>query len=122
MNERGVLGALVAVTFGIAAGERAGPGAAAGALFVGVLALLASWFVSGRVRLVVAMVALALIGAAQMQRALDGVTRSPLTDAIERRAPVTLSGVLVDDPQSGRFDTDAYVRVAAGGTHRTLFA
>jgi len=35
---------------------------------------------------------------------------------------VTVAGVVVDDPQSGPFDTDAYIRVAAGGTHRTLFA
>ena len=52
----------------------------------------------------------------------NGQAHSPLTAAVARRAPETFSGVLVDDPQSGRFDTDAYVRVAAGGTHRTLFA
>ena len=39
---------------------------------------------------------------------------SALTPAIERHEPETISGVLVDDPESGRFDTDAYVRVPVG--------
>ncbi len=122
MNETGVLGALAAVILGVAAGERAGPDAATGVLAVGLVALGAAWFVNGRVRAVLAMVALVLVGAAQMQRAQNGLVHSRLADAIERRAPATFSGVLVDDPQSGRFDTDAYVRVEIEGTHRTLFA
>lgn len=122
MDERGVIAVLVALALGIVAGERAGPGAASGVLIAGVVALGAAWFVDGRVRVLIAVVALALLGAAQTQRALNGLAYSALTEAIERKAPATFSGVLVDDPHSGRFDTDAYVRVAVGGTHRTLFA
>ena len=122
MNERGVLLALGGLVIGIVAGERSGPGAATGLLAVGLVALAAAWFVSARVRVVVAVLALALVGAAQTQRALDGQVRSALTEAIARGAPVTLSAVMVDDPQSGRFDTDAFVRVPAGRSHRTLFA
>ncbi len=122
MRDRGVLLALVGLVLGIVGGERAGPGAATSLLAVGVVALAAAWFVDGRARLAVAVVALALIGGAQTRRALDGQARSPLTSAIERRAAATFSGVLIDDPQSGPFDTDAYVRVSVGGTHRTLFA
>ena len=35
---------------------------------------------------------------------------------------MTLTGVLADDPESGRFDTDAFVRVPTTGGHRLLFA
>ena len=122
MNERGVLAGLAALALGIGAGERAGANPAGGVLAVGVLALAAAWFVNGRVRVSLAVIALALVGCAQTQRALDGLVHSGIADAVERRAPATFSGVLVDDPQTGRFDTDAYVRVAIGGTHRTLFA
>jgi competence protein ComEC len=122
VRERGVLVALGGLVLGIVGGERAGPAPATFLLAVGLVALAGAWFVGGRARLAIAVVALALIGGAQTQRALDGEVRSALTPAIERRAPGTFSGVLVDDPQSGRFDTDAYVRVAVGGTHRTLYA
>ena len=59
--------------------------------------------------------------ARQTERALNGLEHSSLSAAIARRAPATVSGVMVDDPQSGRFDTDAYVRVPAGDSHRTLY-
>ncbi len=90
-------------------------------LIVGMLALGAAWFLAGRARLAVVVLALVLIGGAQTQRALDGLVHSSLTHAIEREEPVTVSGVLVDDPQSGRFDTDAFVRVPTAGGHRILF-
>lgn len=112
-------GGLVA---GIVAGQHAGPGSATGVLVVGVIALAAAWFVDGRARVAVAMVALALIGGAQTERALDGQSHSSLTRAIVREEPATVTGVLADDPESGRFDTDAFVRVPAGRGHRTLFA
>jgi competence protein ComEC len=122
MNELGVLLAFAALTGGIFAGERAGPQPATAVLIVGVVALGAAWFVAGRARLAVVMLALALIGGAQTERALDGLVHSSLTRGIEREEPVTLHGVLVDDPESGRFDTDAFVRVATADGHRILFA
>src|SRR6476660_2901051 len=115
MNEVGVLLAFAAFTGGIFAGERAGPHPATAVLIVGVVALGAAWFVAGRVRVAVVMLALALIGGAQTERALDGLAHSSLTRGIEREEPVTLSGVLVDDSKSGRFDTDAFIRVPAAG-------
>jgi len=86
-----------------------------------VLALLGAWFVDGRVRIAVAVLALAMIGCAQTQRALDGLVHSALTPAIERGTTATITGVLADDPESGRFDTDAFVRTPVGGSHRTVY-
>jgi competence protein ComEC len=121
VRERGVLLALGGLGLGIVAGERSGPGAATGLLVVALVAVGGAWIVSGRTRLALAVVGLALLGAAQTERALNGQTRSPLTAAIERRTTLTLSGVLVDDPQSGPFDTDAFVRVSTGSTHRIVY-
>jgi competence protein ComEC len=121
VDERGVVLGLGALVAGIAAGERVGPASATPLLLVGVAALVAAWFVDGRVRIVVAVLALAVLGAAQTERAVNGLVSSGLRTAVERRAPVTLAGVLVDDPASGRFSTDAYVRVPVGHAHRTLF-
>jgi competence protein ComEC len=122
MPERGLLLAFAGLLAGIIAGEHAGPGPAAAPLAFGVVALLGAWFVPGPARVALAMVALALLGGAQTQRALDGQAHSPLHDAIDRHARVTLDAVLVDDPEPGRFDTDALVRVPTGSTHRTLLA
>lgn len=107
---------------GILMGEHAGPAPATATLVVGLGALAAAWFVDGRTRVAIAAVALALIGVAQTQRALDGQAHSPLTYAAARRDLVTVRGVLADDPRSGRFDTDALVRVNVAGGHRTLLA
>ena len=57
-----------------------------------------------------------------MERALDGEVHSGLTSAISRETSVTVNGVLGDDPQTGRFETDAFVRVPVGHGHRTLLA
>jgi competence protein ComEC len=122
VRERGALLALAGLVAGIVVGEHAGPGHASTALTLGVAALLASWFVRGPVRVALAMVALALVGGALTQRAFDGQAHSALADAIARRERVTVEAVLVDDPDPGRFTTDALVRVRAGGTHRTLLA
>src|SRR5690349_1345137 len=107
---------------GILLGEHAGPAPATATLVVGLGALAAAWFVDGRSRVAIAAVALALIGVAQTQRALDGQAHSALTDAMTRRELITVPAVLVDDPQSGRFDTDALVRIGVAGGHRTLLA
>ena len=44
---------------------------------VGAIALAAAWFVSGRVRLAVVMLALVLIGSAETQRGSTGSRNSP---------------------------------------------
>jgi competence protein ComEC len=116
-----VLLGLAGLVLGIGAGERMGAAAASPLLALGGASLAGAWFVDGRARAAVALLALALLGAAQTERALNGQVRSALAAGIARNAPVTLSGELVDDPQSGRFDTDAFVRVPAGRSHRTLF-
>jgi competence protein ComEC len=122
MDEIGICLALGGLLVGIFAGEHAGPQPATFVLIAGVVALGAAWFVGGRARVAVAVLALALVGCAQMQRALDGQVRSPLSAALAREEPETVTGVLVNDPQSGRFDTDAFVRVTTPGGRRTLFA
>jgi competence protein ComEC len=122
MGESGVVFAFAGLVVGILAGQHGGPRPATAALVVGAAALGAAWIVDGRARVAVAVIALALVGGAQAERALDGQVHSSLTRAIAREAPVTLAGVLADDPESGRFDTDAFIRVPAGRGHRTLFA
>lgn len=122
MDQIGVVLAFAGLLVGIVAGEHAGPQPATGILLIGVIALGAAWFLDGRARIAVAVVALVLLGGAQTERALDGQARSALVPAIAREQTVTISGVLADDPQTGRFDTDAFVRVPAGHGHRTLFA
>ena len=121
MRARGVVAALGALVLGILAGERAGPSAAA-VLAVGAIALAGAWFVEGRSRVALACAALALLGAAQTERALHGQVSSALAGAVARHEAVTVAGVLVDDPQTGRFDTDALVRVPAGTSRRTVDA
>ena len=86
-----------------------GPRRPALLLAVGVVALAARVVRRGRVRASWSRsLALAMLGGAQTQRALHGLAHSTFTAAIERGAPATISGVLVDDPQPGRFDTTAY--------------
>jgi competence protein ComEC len=121
VDEAGVVLGLGALVVGIVAGERAGPAPAVPLLAAGVVALAAAWLVAARVRVVVAVLALAMLGGAQTQRALNGLTRSALTGAIARDAPATIPGVLADDPESGRFETDALVRTPAGASHRTVY-
>lgn len=129
MNPRapvGPLAVLVGLTAGIAAGEVAGPGSARGVLGLGIAGVAAAAFVRAPpVRLTVAVLAFALVGTAVMQRALHGLTESPLRDAIEQRADARLVGTLVDDPDSSRFDARALVRVddvsgRSGGGRRVL--
>ena len=60
---------------------------------------------------VIAALAFALLGAAVMQRALHGLTVSPLAAAIAAHADARVVATLVDDPDAGRFDTRALVRV-----------
>jgi competence protein ComEC len=106
-----LLGALVA---GILLGERAGPSAATGILVAGVGGVGAALWLGGTVpRTMVAALAIALLGAAVMQRALHGLVVSPLARPVAEHADGRLVGTLVDDPDSGRFDSRALVRVAS---------
>src|SRR5688500_3324634 len=90
--------ALAALVAGIVVGERAGADPAGVLLGGGIAALAVAWATSGHARLAVACCALALLGCAVMQRALDGLAwPEPLGAAGEE---VVLYGTLATDPDS----------------------
>ena len=111
MIEPGPLVALAGVLLGLLAGQRAGPSDALSVPLAGVAGLLAAWFVVGRARVALASIALALLAAGSMQRALEGMAVSPLADAAREGAEVVVRGTLVTDPAGPRFGVDALVRV-----------
>jgi competence protein ComEC len=103
------VGALVG---GILAGEAAGPAAATGVLIAGVAGVGLAIYVRAPVaRTAVAVLALALLGGAVMQRALHGIVVSPLASAVAAHADARVVATLVDDPDASRFDTSVLVRV-----------
>lgn len=106
----GPMAALAGLVGGVLAGERAGAAPATGALVAGGAGLAAAWFVTGRARFAVATLALALLGAATMQRALEGLERSPVA-AVAEGTEVEVRGTLVTDPAGPRFRADALLRV-----------
>jgi competence protein ComEC len=122
----GPLAVLAGLLAGIVAGEVAGPGSARGVVALGIAGVVAAAFLRAPpVRLAVAVIAFALVGTAVMQRALHGLTASPLRADVEQRANARLAGTLVDDPESSRFDARALVRVddvsgRATGARRVL--
>lgn len=103
--------ALAGLLAGIEVGARLGGGAAAPVLAAGCVALVGAWLVEGRARLAIATAALALLGCATMQRALDGLEHHDL----EPGSVVMLTGTLVSDPEVQRFRSDALVRVGSAG-------
>lgn len=113
----GPLFLLVALVGGIIVGERGPPGAAGGLLVAGVLATAIAVAVGVRgeqlgVALALGAIALALIGAASMQRARHGLARSPLTEAVAGRESATIVVTLTEDPAGpSRFAVDALGRV-----------
>ena len=108
----GAIAVLVAVVGGILAGERAGPGSAWVVLLGGAAGVVAAGVVrSPQLRMLLAVLAFALFGAAVMQRALHGLARSPLSTAIDQRADARVVVTLVDDPDAARFDARALVRL-----------
>lgn len=109
--EPGPVFALAGLAAGLLAGERAGPDPAAAILAVGAAGMLASWFLMGRARAAMAVIALALLGTASMQRALDGLVDSPLVQAAREGTEVLVRGTLVTDPDGPRFGADALLRV-----------
>jgi competence protein ComEC len=110
---------LAGLVVGILGGEHAGPAPATGVLVAGVVGALAACVARGAVlRTVLAVLAMTLLGAAVMQRALHGLEVSPLARPVAEHADTRLVGTLVDDPDAGRFDASALVRVESfdGGT------
>jgi competence protein ComEC len=108
---------VAAVVAGILVGERVGPGPAVGALAVAVVAAAGAavaWCAGpscGRIALALMIGAAVPLGAAVMERALDGLEHSPLSQPIATRADATISGALVDDPQGARFASSVLLHV-----------
>lgn len=122
-SDVGPLLAVGGLAAGILAGERAGAGHASAPLALGVLALLGAWYVAGPLRLAVAVVALAMLGAAVTCRALDGLERSSLAAPVAAHERIVAKGRLLTDPDGPRFVADALLRVetfvpVAGGAAR----
>ncbi len=104
-----VLGALVG---GILAGEAAGPAGAGALVVVGVTGVVLAVCIRAPVlRIALAALAVAVLGAASMQRALHGLVVSPIAGTIAQHHDAHLVATLVDDPDAGRFDTRALARV-----------
>ncbi|HEX5586689.1 MAG TPA: ComEC/Rec2 family competence protein [Acidimicrobiia bacterium] len=109
--------ALVAVVLGILVGEARGPADARAMVVLAVLALVVTARTAPGWRRVAAIVfAVGLLGGAAMQRALDGLTHSPLTTAVAARADITARVTLVEDPDATRWSASALVRVDAWST------
>jgi competence protein ComEC len=108
----GPLVVLAGTIVGIVAGEALGPAPARGALCFGAAGVIAAARVRTPViRVLVAMIAFALLGTGVMQRALHGLVVSPLTTAVAARADGVIAASLVDDPDGARFDARVLVRV-----------
>jgi competence protein ComEC len=118
----GPLLVLAGLVSGIVAGGHAGAGTARLALVSGCVGVLIAAFVTNPMtRVVIAVLALALLGTAVMQRALHGLAVSPLTGPTLARDDVTVRATLVDDPDGTRFSAEALVRVdrvTVGGVTR----
>ena len=114
MNARAPFGAVVmlaALVAGILLGQLGSPTAAVPALIAALAALaVAASRRPSPTRLLVAALGFLLLGGAVMQRALHGLTASPLTAPVAQRADARLRATLVDDPDGGRFDVRALVR------------
>jgi competence protein ComEC len=102
-----VLGALLV---GVVAGEHLGPGSGTAALGAAMLLGVAGALIPRHARLV-ALLAIALLGTALMQRALDGLVYSPLTRLVAERADATIDATLIEDPDGTRFSTRVLARV-----------
>jgi competence protein ComEC len=110
----GPIALLAAVVAGTLAGHALGPGAAVAPIVVGAIGLAAGALVRGdRRRLALAALALLVLASALTQRALHGLTDSPLTRLVEAREEVDVRAALVDDPSGGRWDARALAAVVA---------
>lgn len=113
MSDRFLVGVLAAVVTGIVVGERLGPSDATAAVVVGALGLALGSALRGRSGAAVALVAVALLAGALMQRSLHGLVRWPLAAAVDARADVTVTGTLAGDPDGTRYATGVVVRITA---------
>jgi len=102
---------LGAVIVGIAFGERAGPSPARVPLMVAIATFAGALATRRTLGFVLLCVAATCAGGAFTSRALDGLTRSPLTSAVDRREGGVIDATLVDDPVADRFSTRVLARV-----------
>jgi competence protein ComEC len=101
-----------AVVAGARFGEQLGAEPAAGLLLVGLLGTAGTLLLPrSPARLTLAVVAVALLAAALMQRALDGQAHSPLTAPRDARAAATITATLVDDPDGEQYNARVLVRI-----------
>ncbi len=123
----------VAVLVGIFLGWRAAPGPAGWLLGAAIACGVAAMLTRRSTGVVLLLAALVVGGAAQTQRARDGLVHSPFASLVAARADVVVRGVLADDPDGDarasrvvvrvdtiddgtrRLATDRRVLVAAGG-------
>jgi competence protein ComEC len=94
-------------------GEHLGPSPVTAVLVAGLLGAGGALFLRrGPVRLAVAIAAVALLGMATMQRALDGQAHSPLTAPRDARASATITATLTGDPDGELYNARVLARVA----------
>ncbi len=114
----GPLAILAGLIAGILVGTRAGPGPAGLVLVAAVLAVTAAVLLHAPMaRILIAVLAFALLGTAVMQRALHGLEESPLRPMVEQRSNAGIRATLVDDPDATRFNASVLVRVATVSGH-----
>jgi competence protein ComEC len=96
----------------VRAGEHLGPGPASVVLVFGIAgAVTALLLRRGPARVTVGIVAVALLGMASMQRALNGLEHSPLTVVRDARAAATIGATLVGDPEGEQYNARVLARV-----------
>jgi competence protein ComEC len=102
---------VAAAVVGARLGEQLGAGSAVGLLVIGLLGAVGALALPrGPMRLTLAVVAVTLLAAALMQRALDGQAHSPLTAPRDARAAAMISATLVDDPDGEQYNARVLVR------------
>lgn len=104
---------MAAVVVGARLGEQLGAGSAVAMLAVGLLGVVGALVLPrSPSRLALAVIAVTLVAAALMQRALDGQAHSPLTAPTDARAATTITATLVEDPDGEQYNARMLVRVA----------
>jgi competence protein ComEC len=107
-------GLLLALVAGILVGEWRGGAAASTVLLAAVLeAGCALVLRRPGVRVVLAVLAIGMLGCAVMQRGLHGLEVSPLQRAVAQGSTAEVNVTLVDDPDASRFDMRVLARVDA---------
>lgn len=109
----GPLAILLGVLGGLMIGERFGPSEAVLPMLTGIALVLLAYIFRSRGGVIIAVVAVALLATACMQRALDGIESSPLRSQAMQYRSGHLVGTLVEDPSGPRFVAHALMRVAS---------